>query len=72
MHMKKSELCEYIRLYLNKVLIQDVPKSAAEDILHIIEMAGMRPPKITEFVPIKGRGLEVGYTTFSWESEDAD
>jgi hypothetical protein len=42
--MKRSEMREIIKKYLIKTVSGDAAKSMSEDILYIIEQAGMLPP----------------------------
>lgn len=58
--MKRSEMRELIRQELLKTVGGDAAKYIAEDILHIIEKFGMKPPKDGPYP----------YNTHDWEPEE--
>lgn len=66
--MKRSEMRELIRKELLKTVGGDAAKSMAEDILFLIEKAGMQPPAIRK----NDAPWDEAYDVNEWEKEDDD
>lgn len=67
--MKRSEMKELIKQELLKTVGGDAAKYIAEDILHIVENAGMLPPRYNrEYRPLPSK---VSFVTINeWEPEE--
>ena len=77
--MKRSEMIKDILWWLNDQLYTvddsgegDIHPQCADDLLAMIEKAGMLPPKSLDTVCVK-KGLVRGYTQmFEWEPEEEE
>ena len=62
--MKRSEMKELIKKELTKTMGSDAAKSVAEDVLHLVEQAGMHPPDA-----VLNDGQTGKYWDNKWEEE---